>query len=160
MPQFIYTMKDLRKVTPQGKEILKGIWLSFYGDAKIGVLGHNGAGKSTLLRIMAGLDKDFAGEAFPAEGTRIGYLSQEPGSTQKNVQQHVEEAVAARWPWSTRFEELSMKLGEDLPEAEMDKLIAEQAGFRTRSTPRTPGSSTASWRSRWTRCACRRETPT
>ena len=72
MPQFIFTMKDLRKVTPQGKEILKGIWLSFYGDAKIGVLGANGAGKSTLLRIMAGVDKDFAGEAFPAEGTRIG----------------------------------------------------------------------------------------
>jgi len=62
-PQFIFNMKDLRKVTPQGKEILKGIWLSFYPDAKIGVLGHNGAGKSTLLRIMAGIDKDFAGEA-------------------------------------------------------------------------------------------------
>ncbi len=102
MPQFIYTMKDLRKVTPQGKEILKGIWLSFYGDAKIGVLGHNGAGKSTLLRIMAGLDKDFAGEAFPAEGTRVGFLSQEPVlDPKKNVQQHVEEAVArARRPWS------------------------------------------------------------
>ena len=71
-------MKDLRKVTPQGKEILKGIWLSFYPGAKIGVLGANGAGKSTLLRIMAGLDKDFAGEAFAAEGTRIGYLPQEP----------------------------------------------------------------------------------
>jgi energy-dependent translational throttle protein EttA len=128
MPQFIYTMKDLRKVTPQGKEILKGIWLSFYGDAKIGVLGHNGAGKSTLLRIMAGLDKDFAGEAFPAEGTRIGHLSQEPVlDPRKNVQQHVEEAVAAKKALVTRFEELSMKMGEDLPEAEMDKVIAEQS---------------------------------
>jgi ATPase subunit of ABC transporter with duplicated ATPase domains len=77
-PQFIFTMKDLRKVTPQGKEILRGIWLSFYPGAKIGVLGANGAGKSTLLRIMAGLDKDFAGEAFPAAGTRIGHLPQEP----------------------------------------------------------------------------------
>ena len=67
-PQFIFTMKDLRKVTPQGKEILKGIWLSFYPDAKIGIIGPNGSGKSTLLRIMAGLDKDFAGEAFPAAG--------------------------------------------------------------------------------------------
>jgi energy-dependent translational throttle protein EttA len=128
MPQFIYTMKDLRKVTPQGKEILKGIWLSFYGDAKIGVLGHNGAGKSTVLRIMAGLDKDFAGEAFPAEGTRIGHLPQEPMlDPRKNVQQHVEEAVAAKKALVTRFEELSMKMGEDLPEAEMDKVIAEQS---------------------------------
>ena len=76
MPQFIFTMKDLRKVTPQGKEILKGIWLSFYAGAKIGVLGANGAGKSTLLRIMAGVEKDFAGEAFPAEATRIGFLPQ------------------------------------------------------------------------------------
>src|SRR5262245_32672799 len=126
-PQFIYTMKDLRKVTPQGKEILKGIWLSFYPDAKIGVLGHNGAGKSTLLRIMAGLDKDFAGEAFAADGTRIGHLSQEPQlDPKKTVQQHVEEAVASTRALLTRFEELSMKLGEDLPEAEMDKVIAEQ----------------------------------
>src|SRR5258708_32197736 len=77
-PQYIFTMKDLRKVTQQGKEILKGIWLSFYPTAKIGVLGGNGAGKSTLLRIMAGGDKDFAGEAFSADGTRIGFLPQEP----------------------------------------------------------------------------------
>ncbi len=68
MPQIIYTMKKLRKTTPQGKEILKGIWLSFYDGAKIGVLGHNGAGKSTLLRIMAGLDKDYDGEAFLSRG--------------------------------------------------------------------------------------------
>src|SRR5262245_32349441 len=126
-PQFIFTMKDLRKVTPQGKEILRGIWLSFYPDAKIGVLGANGAGKSTLLRIMAGLDKDFAGEAFAADGTRIGHLSQEPQlDPGKNVLQHVEEAVAPVRALLTRFEELSMKLGEDLPEAEMDKVIAEQ----------------------------------
>ncbi len=125
--QFIFTMKDLRKVTPQGKEILKGIWLSFYPGAKIGVLGSNGAGKSTLLRIMAGLDKDFAGEAFPAEGTKIGFLPQEPQlDPQKNVRQHVEEAVAPLRALLTRFEDLSMKLGEDLPEAEMDKVIAEQ----------------------------------
>jgi len=125
--QFIFTMKDLRKVTPQGKEILKGIWLSFYPGAKIGVLGANGAGKSTLLRIMAGLDKDFGGEAFPAQGTRVGFLSQEPQlDPKKDVRQHVEEAVAPLRALLTRFEELSMKLGEDLPEAEMDKVIAEQ----------------------------------
>jgi sulfate-transporting ATPase len=127
MPQFIYTMKDLRKVTPQGKEILKGIWLQFFPDAKIGVLGPNGAGKSTLLRIMAGLDKDFAGESFAADGTRIGHLPQEPQlDPSKNVQQHVEEAVAPLKALVERFEELSMRLGEDLPEADMDRVMEEQ----------------------------------
>jgi energy-dependent translational throttle protein EttA len=120
-------MKDLRKVTPQGKEILRGIWLSFYPDAKIGVLGANGAGKSTLLRIMAGLDKDFAGEAFAADGTRVGFLPQEPVlDPKKNVREHVEEAVAQKRALLARYEELSMKLGEELSEAEMDKVIGEQ----------------------------------
>jgi ATP-binding cassette ChvD family protein len=114
MPQFIFTMKDLRKVTPQGKEILKGIWLSFYGDAKIGVLGANGAGKSTLLRIMAGVDKDFAGEAFPAQGTRIGHLPQEPQlDPKKNVREHVEEAVAEKRKILARYEEISANYSDD-----------------------------------------------
>jgi energy-dependent translational throttle protein EttA len=127
MPQFIYTMKDLRKVTPQGKEILKGIWLSFFPDAKIGVLGPNGAGKSTLLRIMAGLDADFAGEAFAAEGARIGHLPQEPAlDPAKSVQEHVEEAVRPMKALVERFEELSMKLGENLPEGEMGRVIEAQ----------------------------------
>jgi ATP-binding cassette ChvD family protein len=113
-PQFIYTMKDLRKVTPQGKEILRGIWLSFYPDAKIGVLGANGAGKSTLLRIMAGVDKDFAGEAFAADGTRIGFLPQEPQlDPKKNVLQHVEEAVADKRAILKRYEELSADWSEE-----------------------------------------------
>jgi len=127
-PQFIFTMKDLRKVTPQGKEILRGIWLSFYPGAKIGVLGANGAGKSTLLRIMAGLDRDFAGEAFPAEGTRIGFLPQEPQlDPARSVVEHVEEAVAPTRALLNRFEELSMRLGEDLSESEMEKVLAEQS---------------------------------
>jgi energy-dependent translational throttle protein EttA len=127
-PQFIFTMKDLRKITSQGKEILKGIWLSFYPGAKIGVLGANGAGKSTLLRIMAGVDQDFAGDAVPADGTRIGFLPQEPElDPAKNVLQHVEEAVAETRGLLTRFEELSMRLGEELSPAEMDKVLAEQA---------------------------------
>jgi sulfate-transporting ATPase len=114
MPQFIFTMKDLRKVTPQGKEILKGIWLSFYGDAKIGVLGPNGAGKSTLLRIMAGVDKDVAGEAFPAEGTRIGWLPQEPQlDPKKTVLQHVEEAVAEPRKILERYEEISANYSDE-----------------------------------------------
>jgi len=113
-PQFIFTMKDLRKVTPQGKEILKGIWLSFYPGAKIGVLGGNGAGKSTLLRIMAGIDKDFAGEAFPAQGTRIGYLPQEPQlDPKKTVLQHVEEAVAGPRAILQRYEELSANWSDE-----------------------------------------------
>ncbi len=113
-PQFIFTMKDLRKVTPQGKEILKGIWLSFYPDAKIGVLGANGAGKSTLLRIMAGVDKDFAGEAFAADGTRIGHLPQEPVlDPSKTVLQQVEEAVAEKRKVLARYEEISANYTDD-----------------------------------------------
>src|SRR5438132_10065971 len=75
--EYAFVMKDLRKVVPPKREILRGIWLSFFHGAKIGVLGANGAGKSTLLRIMAGVDRDFLGEAFPAEGLRIGYLRSE-----------------------------------------------------------------------------------
>ncbi|HEY3121538.1 MAG TPA: energy-dependent translational throttle protein EttA [Vicinamibacteria bacterium] len=132
-PQYIFTMKDLRKVTPQGKEILRGIWLSFFPGAKIGVLGANGAGKSTVLRIMAGVDKDFAGEAFPAEGTRIGFLPQEPGlDPAKNVLQHVEEAVAPTRALLQRFEELSGRLGEDLSPDEMEKVLAEQSRVQDR----------------------------
>src|SRR5881394_3191788 len=102
-PQYIFTMKDLRKVTPQGKEILKGIWLSFYPTAKIGVLGGNGAGKSTLLRIMAGADKDFA-----AQGTRIGFLPQEPQLDEsKTVVEIVEEAVAPQRAIVQKYEDLS-----------------------------------------------------
>ena len=114
MPQIIYTMKKLRKTTPQGKEILKGIWLSFYEGAKIGVLGHNGAGKSTLLRIMAGLDKDFDGEAFMGEGYTVGFLSQEPRlDPGKNVLQHVESAVSEKKATLARYEELSMNYSDE-----------------------------------------------
>src|ERR1039457_7531694 len=76
--QYIFTMQDLRRVHPPNKEVLKGIYLSFFPGAKIGVIGGNGAGKSTLLRIMAGVDKDFFGEARPADGITVGYLAQEP----------------------------------------------------------------------------------
>jgi len=127
-PPFIFTMHQVRKITPQGKEILKGISLAFYAGAKIGVLGPNGAGKSTLLRIMAGVERDFAGDAVPAEGIRIGHLPQEPVlDPAKNVLQHVEEAVAETRALLTRFEDLSTRLGEPLPDAEMEKALAEQA---------------------------------
>src|SRR5262245_29465966 len=104
--QFIFTMKDLRKVVPPKREILKGIWLSFYPGAKIGVLGPNGAGKSTLLRIMAGVDPDFLGEARPADGVKIGYLPQEPQlDPAKDVRGNVEEGVAEVRALLTRFDE-------------------------------------------------------
>src|SRR5206468_10710788 len=94
-PDFIYTMKDLRKVVPPKREILKGIWLSFYDGAKIGVLGLNGAGKSSLLRIMAGVDHDFIGEAFLGKGKSVGFLSQEPQlDPEKTVLGNVQDGVA------------------------------------------------------------------
>ncbi|MFI5403010.1 MAG: ATP-binding cassette domain-containing protein, partial [Planctomycetota bacterium] len=78
MPRYVYQLEGLRKVLEGGREILRGLNLAFFDGAKIGVIGANGAGKSTLLRIMAGVDSEFIGEAWPAEGTRIGYLPQEP----------------------------------------------------------------------------------
>ena len=125
--QYTYVMKDLRKLVPPKREILKGIWLSFYPGAKIGVLGNNGAGKSTLLRIMAGEDKEFLGEAWPAPGLKIGYLPQEPHlDPTKTVKENVDEGVAETRALLTRFEEVSMKLGEELTDAQMEKLLAEQ----------------------------------
>ena len=110
-PQFIYVMKDLRKVVPPSREILRDIWLSFYPGAKIGVLGANGAGKSSLLRIMAGVDQDFQGEAWPHAGTRIGYLPQEPQlDPDKDVRGNVEVAVSATRALLTRFEEISREV--------------------------------------------------
>ncbi len=125
--QYIYTMQNLRRVHPPNKEVLKGIFLSFYPGAKIGVLGGNGAGKSTLLRIMAGVDKDFFGDAKPADGTRIGYLSQEPAlDPSKNVLENVELAVAHTKALLKCFDEVNLKLGEDLKPGEMEKLLEEQ----------------------------------
>jgi len=125
--QYIYTMKDLRKVTSTGKEVLRGIWLSFFPGAKIGVIGPSGAGKSTLLRIMAGVDHDFAGESFLTAGFTSGYLPQEPQlDDDKDVLGVVEEAVADKKALLARFEALSMKLGEDLSPDEMDAVIEEQ----------------------------------
>jgi sulfate-transporting ATPase len=125
--QYIYTMQNLRRVHPPNKEVLKGIYLSFYPGAKIGVLGGNGAGKSTLLRIMAGVDKDFFGEAKAADGTRIGYLSQEPQlDPAKNVLENVEQAVAPIKKLLARFDEVNAKLGEDMSPEAMEKLLEEQ----------------------------------
>jgi len=125
--QYTYVMKDLRKLVPPKREILKGIWLSFYPGAKIGVLGNNGAGKSTLLRIMAGVDTEFLGEAWAAPGLKVGYLAQEPHlDPNKTVKENVDEGVAETRALLQKFEDISMKLGEDMPEAKMNKLLEEQ----------------------------------
>ena len=127
-PQFIYVMKDLRKVVPPQREILRGIWLSFYYGAKIGVLGANGAGKSSLLRIMAGVDHDYQGEAWIADGMKVGYLPQEPQLDPKlDVKGNVELAVASQRGLLQRFEEISMAFAEPMDDKAMEKLLAEQS---------------------------------
>jgi ATP-binding cassette ChvD family protein len=133
MPQFIYTMKGLGKVYPPDSQVLRDIWLSFLPGAKIGVLGLNGSGKSTLLKIMAGLDHDFIGEAFPADGITTGYLAQEPQlDPAKTVREVVEEGVAEIRSLLTRFDEINEKFAQDLSPGEMDKVLAEQARVQDR----------------------------
>jgi sulfate-transporting ATPase len=125
---YIFQMNDLRKVHPGGKEVLKGIYLSFYHGAKIGVLGANGAGKSTLLRIMAGMDKDFLGEAHLQDGKTVGYLSQEPQlESGKTVLENIEGAVKPMKDLLEKFEAVNARFAEPLSDQEMDKLLAEQA---------------------------------
>jgi len=125
--QFIYVMKGLGKTYPGGREVLKDIWLSFLPGAKIGVLGLNGAGKSTLLRIMAGEERDFVGEAWAAEGVRVGFLPQEPVlDPDKDVAGNVIEGLAETKALLERFEAVSARFAEDLEPDEMDALIAEQ----------------------------------
>jgi ATP-binding cassette ChvD family protein len=125
--QYIYTMKGLGKVHPPDAVVLKDIWLSFLPGAKIGVLGLNGAGKSSLLRVMAGEDTEFIGEAFPADGITVGFLPQEPRlNPNKDVKGNVEEGVAATKALLDRYDELNMKLGEELSPEQMDKVLEEQ----------------------------------
>ncbi|MDA8363922.1 MAG: energy-dependent translational throttle protein EttA [Gammaproteobacteria bacterium] len=129
--QYIYTMHRVGKVVPPKREILKDISLSFFPGAKIGVLGLNGSGKSTLLRIMAGVDRDFNGEARPASNIRVGYLSQEPQlDPAKDVRGNIEEAVAATKALLDRFNEISMKFAEPMSDEQMNKLLEEQAGLQ------------------------------
>jgi energy-dependent translational throttle protein EttA len=128
MPQFIYTMKGLGKVYPPDSQVLKDIWLSFLPGAKIGVLGLNGSGKSTLLKIMAGLEQNFVGEAFPADGITVGFLQQEPQlDPSKTVKEIVEEGVAETRALLQRFDEINEKFAQDLSAEEMDRILAEQS---------------------------------
>jgi len=131
--QYIYTMKGLGKVHPPDAVVLKDIWLSFLPGAKIGVLGLNGAGKSSLLKIMAGEDNEFIGEAYPADGISVGFLHQEPRlNPDKTVKGNVEEGVAPIKALLDRYDELNMKLGEDLSPEEMDKVLEEQGRLQDR----------------------------
>src|SRR5277367_4749533 len=126
--QYVYVMKDLTKAYPGGREVFKGITLSFLPGVKIGVLGVNGAGKSTLLKIMAGIETEYGGEAWAAEGVRIGYLAQEPQlDPTKNVSDNVAEAFASLKGALIRFNEISDKFAEPMGDDEMNTLLAEQA---------------------------------
>jgi ATP-binding cassette ChvD family protein len=127
--QFVFTMQDVRRVHPPNKEVLKGMWLSFLPGAKIGVLGVNGSGKSSLLRIMAGVDKEYTGEARAADGVRIGYLPQEPRLTPgSTVQQEVDLAVAETRALLARFEQIGEQMGTG--EGDFDALLEEQGNLQ------------------------------
>ncbi len=124
--QYIYVMKGLGKAYPGGKKVLEDIWLSFLPGAKIGVLGHNGSGKSTLLKIMAGVEKDFNGEAWAADGVSVGYLEQEPQlDPDKDVLGNVMEGVGESAKLLAEFEAVSNAMGEE--DADFDTLLARQA---------------------------------
>ena len=131
--EFVFTLNDLRKVVPPDRLIVDGITLAFLPGAKIGVLGPNGSGKSSLLKIMAGVDKDFLGEAQPMPGLRIGYLPQEPQlDPAKDVRGNVEDGVAETRDLLRRFEEVSAKFGEPLSDDEMNALMEEQGKLQDR----------------------------
>ena len=134
MPEFVFTMQDLRKVVgAQNRVILDGITLAFLPGAKIGVLGHNGAGKSTLLRIMAGLDQDFTGEAKATKGVTVGFLPQEPELDEtKDVMGNVEEGVAEIRDMLKKFEDISARFAEPMDDDEMQALLDEQAKLQDR----------------------------
>ena len=131
--KYIYVMKGLSKAYPGGRQVLKDIWLSFFPGAKIGVLGLNGAGKSSLLKIMAGLDDSISGEAWAADGVKVGYLAQEPELDEsRSVGDNVMDGVGPLAALVERFNEVSMRFGEDLTDDEMNGLIEEQAELQER----------------------------
>jgi ATP-binding cassette ChvD family protein len=133
MPEFVFTLQELTRVHPPDKKVLENINLSFLPGAKIGVIGANGSGKSSLLRIMAGVDKDFLGEARPAPGLKIGYFAQEPElGAAPTVRDAVDEAVSETRALVTDFETLSMKLGEPMSDGEMNKLLERQGALQDR----------------------------
>jgi len=131
--QYVYVMKALSKVYPGGKKVVEDVFLSFLPGAKIGVLGHNGTGKSTLMRIMAGLDTEYNGEAWAADGAKVGYLPQEPQLDEtKTVAENVMEALGETKRDLERFNEISAKFMEPMDDDEMDNLLVEQGELQER----------------------------
>ncbi len=131
--QYVYVMKGLSKVYPGGKKVVEDVFLSFLPGAKIGVLGHNGTGKSTLMRIMAGLDTEYNGEAWAADGAKVGYLPQEPQlDPTKTVAENVMEALGETKRDLDRFNEISAKFMEPMSDDEMNELLAEQGELQER----------------------------
>ena len=129
--QYIFTMRDLRRFYPPDREVLKGIYLSFYPGAKIGVIGSNGSGKSSLLKIMAGIDTDFQGEARPTPGFTVGYLAQEPElDPTKDVIGNVADGVGEQVALVQRFNEVCAAMGD--PDADFDALLTEQADLQAK----------------------------
>ena len=129
--KYVYVMKELNKTWPGGKQVIKDGWLSFYPGAKIGVLGSNGAGKSTLLKIMAGLDKEFSGEAWSAENIKVGYLAQEPILDKDlNVHENIMLGISDLKNTLKEFEEVSLKFGEVTTDEEMNDLLTKQADLQ------------------------------
>lgn len=148
--QFIYHMAGLNKAYG-AKKVLENVHLSFYPDAKIGILGPNGAGKSTVLKIMAGLDKEYTGEAWLAEGATLGYLEQEPKLDEnKTVMENVMEGVASKTAIVDRYNELMMNYST--------KRRMRARSSRTSSTARTCGTSKTRSKWRWTPCVARQVT--
>src|SRR5690349_3835469 len=131
MPEFIFTMQEVTKVHPPDKKVLENITLAFFPGAKIGVIGSNGSGKSSLLKIMAGVDKEFLGDAKPHPGIKVGYFAQEPDlGDAKTVREAVDAAVADVKALVTEFEAVSMKLGEPMSDDEMNKLLEKQGALQ------------------------------
>ena len=154
--QYVYVMKDVTKAFPGGREVFKGITLSFLPGVKIGLLGVNGAGKSTLMKIMAGVETEYGGEAWAAEGVKVGYLEQEPHLDENlTVAENVMLAFGDLKAAIDRFNEISMLFAEEMTEEQMNDLLAEQSELQEKIDAEA-GSSTAASRSRSTRCAVRR----
>ena len=163
-PQFVYVMKGLSKTYPGGKQVLKDIWLCFYPGAKIGIVGVNGAGKSTLMKIMAGMDKEFTGEAWAADGVRMGYLPQEPQlDPAKDVRGNVMEGVAKKQALVDRYNEIAANYTDETAD-EMAKLQdeIEAQGLWDLDSQGRPGDGRAAlprWRRRGRNPVGRRAPP-
>ena len=159
--QYAFVMKDMTKSFPGAqKPVLSHINLQFYHGAKIGIVGPNGAGKSTLMKIMAGIDKDFQGEAWPGENITVGYLPQEPQlDPSKTVLENVKDGAREVADMVDRFNAISAEMGDPKDDTDFDALMdGDGRASGARSTRSTAGRSTTSSRSRWRRCAARRPT--